>query len=150
LDLGKIISDQVQNIKKVFTIKHLEKFQLLDLDKFHIFHMVEHIFIQVSIQKGKWCRTLEQSMKTDTFQQEVPMSLPTCVTMWSIWELIAAMRIHYKTKTTTVYFTVHFTVHFVGVVQGDIEIYNNINSGVVRGIHKSTTTTLIGVLYVRI
>jgi hypothetical protein len=56
--------------------------------------------------------------------------------------LIAAMRIHYKTKTTTVYFTGHFTVHFVGVVQGDIEIYNNINSGVVRGIHKSTTTTL--------
>ena len=84
---------------------------------------------------------LEQSMKTDTFQQEVPLSLPTCVTMWSIWQLIAAMRIHYKTKTT---------VYFVGVEQGDIEIYNNINCGVVRGIHKSTTTTLIGVLYVRI
>jgi hypothetical protein len=36
---------------------------------------------------------LEQLMMTDTFQQEVPLSLPTSVTMWSIWELIAAMRI---------------------------------------------------------
>jgi hypothetical protein len=75
LDLGKITKQ-----KKVFTIKHLEKFQLLDLDKFHIFHMAEHIFIQVSIQNEKGCRPLEQSMKTDTFQQEVPLSLPTCVT----------------------------------------------------------------------
>ena len=43
-----------------------------------------HMGVTVNIQTGKGCRTLEQSMKTDTFQQEVPLSLPTCVTMWSI------------------------------------------------------------------
>jgi hypothetical protein len=37
-----------------------------------------------------------------------------------------------------------------GVVQWDIEIYDNINFGVVREIKKSMTTTLIPVLYVRI
>jgi hypothetical protein len=43
-------------------------------------------------QVGGQSSSLEQSMKTGIFQQEVQLSLTTCVTMWSIY-LFTAIRI---------------------------------------------------------